>query len=282
MQQCIISANCQGIPLIMQMGKFLPFVKNYCVEYYINFKKEIIPLHKLAECDLLIYQKLDDSWGELSEKYLLEHVNPKAHTVCMPNIANKALWPISKGTGNLKNPYNETYVDELLARNLSVDEIIYLVRKVDFAQHYDLQALFEESMRVERSKNYAGCDEICDFIEENFSKERLFSTYNHPCGALLNKAAQIVLREIGFDDVPERLIENIVCEENYFMPVHPSVARFFGLDFIGENTKYPVYGNMLTYYEYIKGYVYAKQNNVALAPYFSWVAEQQNKNAEKS
>lgn len=279
--QCIISANCQAVPLIRQMYAFGPFAENYNLLYYVNFKNKIVPDERLANCDLLIYQKLGENWGKLSEEYLLSHLNPKAKAVCMPNIVNKALWPISASTGDLSFPYRETYVDELMARNLSVDEIIYLMRKVDFANHYDLQALFLQYMKYERSKNYAGCEEICAFIEENFSVRRLFTTINHPCGALLNKAAQIVLQEIGFDNVPEKLIENIVCEENYYMPVHPSVARFFGLDFIDENTKYPVYGNMLTYYEYIKGYVYAKQNNVALAPYFSWVA-QQNKNAEKS
>lgn len=282
MLKCVVSANCQALPLLKQMYVFLPFIQNYEVEYFVNFKKQIISPQILENCDLLIYQKLDKSWGQLSETYLLEHVNPKAITVCMPNIHNTALWPISKGTGSLSNPYNETYVDELMKRNLSVDEIIFLMKKVDFANHYDLQGLFDESMKRERAKGYVGCAELCDFIEENFSKQRLFTTINHPYGALLNKAAKIVLETIGFSGVPDTLIKNIGCEENYYMPIHPSVARFFGLDFIDETTKYPVFGNMLTYYEYIKGYVYARQNDLQLTPYFEWVAERQNKNANQS
>lgn len=273
MLSCLISANCQGVPLIRQLLAFQPFAKSYFPEYFVNFKKESIPPEKLANCNLLIYQKLNEYWGELSEDYLLSHVNPKAKIVCMPNIYNPALWPISKGTGDLSDPYNETYVDELMRRSLSKEEILYLIKKVDFAKHYDLQSMFAEAMKVERSKGYVRCAEFCDFIEENFSKTKLFTTFNHPYGILLNKVAQTVLEEIGYRGVPDRLIPDLTCDDEYYMPIHPSVAKFFHLSFIDENTKYPVYGNMLTYYEYVTGYIFARENKFPLAHYFRCLSE---------
>ena len=134
MLSCLVSANCQGVPLIRQLLAFQPFAKSYSPEFFVNFKKESIPLEKLASCNLLIYQKLNAHWGELSEDYLLSHVNPKAKVVCMPNIYNPALWPISKGTGDLSDPYNETYVDELMRRSLSKEEILYLIKKSRFCK----------------------------------------------------------------------------------------------------------------------------------------------------
>ncbi len=273
MLSCLVSANCQGVPLIKQLLAFKPFQKSYHPEYFINFKKEIIPLEKLQTCNLLIYQKLGTSWNEISEEYLLAHVNPKAKVVCMPNIYNNTLWPISKGTGNLSNPYDETYIDELMQRGLSLNEILYLVKKADFSKHYDLQSMYEKSMEIERNKGYARCSEICDYIEENFSKRKLFTTFNHPYGSLLNLAAKVVLEEIGYRNVPDSLIPNISCDEDYYMPIHHSVAKFFHLSYIDENTKFPVYGNMLTYSEYIAGYVLSRQNNVPSAHYFTYLAE---------
>ncbi len=273
MLSCLVSANCQGVPLIKQLLAFKPFQKSYYPEYFINFKKEIIPLEKLQTCNLLIYQKLGTSWNEISEEYLLAHVNPKAKVVCMPNIYNNTLWPISKGTGNLSNPYDETYIDELMQRGLSLNEILYLVKKADFSKHYDLQSMYEKSMEIERNKGYARCSEICDYIEENFSKRKLFTTFNHPYGSLLNLAAKVVLEEIGYRNVPDSLIPNISCDEDYYMPIHHSVAKFFHLSYIDENTKFPVYGNMLTYSEYIAGYVLSRQNNLPSAHYFTCLAE---------
>lgn len=276
MLTCLLSANCQGIPLISQLYQFEPFMRSYSIQYYVNFKKKVIPLEQLQTCNLLIYQKLGPSWGELSEDYLLANVNPKAKVVCMPNIFNNTLWPISKVTGDLSTPYTETYVDDLIARNLSVDEIVYLIKKADFAEHYDLQANYQKSMEIERNKGYARCHEFCDYIEENFSKIKLFTTFNHPYGTLLNRVAKVVLEEIGYRGIPDCLIPDITCDDKYYMPVHPSVARFFHLPYIDETTKFPVYGNMLTYYEYIAGYVIARQNNFPLAPYFTYLAEKKN------
>ena len=277
MLHCLVSANCQGVPLIRQLLAFKPFQKSYYPEYFVNFKKEAVPLEKLQTCNLLIYQKLAPSWGNLSEEYLLAHVNPKAKVVCMPNIYNNTLWPISKGTGDLSNPYDETYIDELMQRGLSLDEILYLVKKVDFSKHYDLQAMFEKSMAFERNKGYVRCAEFCDYIEENFSKIKLFTTFNHPYGSLLNKVAKVVLEEIGYRNIPGSLIPDITCDDDYYMPIHHSGAKFFKLSFIDENTKFPVYGNMLTYSEYIAGYVFARQNKFPLAAYFTYLAEKKKK-----
>lgn len=272
MKSCIVSANCQGVPLSRQLLTFQPFGREFSLEYFVNFRKETVPPEKLQNCDLLIYQKLDNSWGELSEEYLLSHVNPKAKTICMPNIYHKALWPISKGTGVLSTLYDETYVDELMQRNLTIDEIVYLMKKVDLAEHYDLRQLYEESIRTERGKGYLKCAELCDYIEENFSEKRLFSTLNHPYGPLLNLAAKFVLEEIGYTKVPDCILPDITCDDEYYMPIHPSVARFFNLKYADENSRYPVYGNMLNYYEYIRAYVIAKQNDFPLAVFFYWLA----------
>ena len=278
MLTCLVSANCQGIPLIRQFYEFEPFARSYSVQYYVNFKRQIIPLERLQTCNILIYQKLGLSWGELSEEYLLTHVNPKAKVICMPNIFINTLWPISKETGDLSSPYTETYIDALMERNLSLEEILYLVKKVDFAEHYDLADMYKKSMEIERQKGYAHCQEICDYIEENFSKKLLFTTFNHPYGTLLNMAAKAVLEEIGYRAVPDVLIPDITCNDEYYMPVHPSVAKFFHLPFIDETTKFPVYGNMLTYYEYIAGYVTARRNNFPLAPYFTYLSEKNTQN----
>lgn len=264
MKNCIISANCQAVPLAKQLITFYPFACEYEIEIFTNFTKTIIPLEKLQNCDLLIYQKLGLAWGNLSEKFLLENVNPKAKVICMPNIVNTTLWPTSKHTGNLIDSYRDSFVEELITRKLAIKEILYLVEKKDYATLCDINEIMRESIAKEREKKYLCCDLICDYIMDNYKTTQLFTTINHPYGKLLNLVAKLVLEEIGFSQVPDSIILNLNCDDDFDLPIHPSVSKFLGLSYGGHEQLYNVYGKMLTYNEYLYAYVYARLNEIPL------------------
>ncbi len=175
MRQCIISANCQSVPLAKQLLSFYPFACEYEVEIYTNFTRTIVPLELLKKCDLLIYQRLDETWGELSEKSLLANVNPEAKTVCMPNVMNNGLWPSMSHSGVLADSYWDSYIEDLIARKLTIKEIMYLARKADYSKHFDIEKKFWDSIDYERSKDYLGCDIICDYIIAPTSMESVTS-----------------------------------------------------------------------------------------------------------
>ena len=262
MRQCVISANCQSVPLAKQLLTFYPFACDYEVEIFTNFTRTIVPPSKLKSCDLLIYQKLDETWGELSERSLLANVNPQAKTICMPNVVNNALWPSMTHSGNLADSYWDSYIEELISRKLTIKEIMYIARRADYSKHYDIEKKFWESIEYERNKKYLGCDIICDFIIENYKKMQIFTTPNHPYGPLLNLIAKIVLEELGYSGIPDAIIPNLNCDDDFDLPIHPSVSKFLGLAYGDENQLYNVYGKQFTYYEYLYAYTFARTREV--------------------
>lgn len=268
MKKCLISSNCQGVPLASQLLSFPDFVVEYELEVFLNYTKAIIPDYKLAMCDLLIYQRLDNSWGNLSEDYLLNHVNSHAKIICMPNMVNFSLWPTAcnSGGGSI-DLWGDKFVDTLIARNLDVKEIVYLVMKADLAKLYNVDNVALESLQRERTKKYDFCSELCDFVEENYKKQQLFSTPNHPYGILLNYIAKRVLESIGYSNISMYFLPNLDCDTEFHLPIHPSIVKYFNLPFAKEEHLYPVFGRNINYREYLYDYVLAKQQKIPVGTF---------------
>ncbi len=180
----------------------------------------------------------------------------------MPNVVNTGLWPSMVHNGNLAESYRDLYVEELIAQKLYIREIMELVKNADYSLHYDIENIFYKSLEKEREKNYFACDIICDFILNNYKTKQLFTTPNHPYGILLNLIAKLILEEIGYKNVPENLIANINCDDNFDLPIHPSVSKFLGLSYGNEDQLYTIYGKQFNYYEYLYAYVYARLRNL--------------------
>ena len=233
MKKCIISSNCQGVPLASQLMSFSSFVQDFELEIYLNYTHAIIPKNKLAECDLLMYQRLDNSWGELSEQSLLANVNPKAKTICIPNMMNFALWPTACNSGGgAFDLWGDKYIDFLISKKLDVQEIVFLTKKADLAKLYQLDKVIEESFKKEREKKYFASKEICDFVEANYQTKKLFSTPNHPYGDLLTFIAKILLKEIGYSDFSDCFLLDLDCDPEFHLPIHPSILEYLSVSYI--------------------------------------------------
>ncbi len=270
MRSCIISSNCQGVPLASQLASFPEFDKEFTIEIFLNYTHAIIPHSKLEQCDLLIYQQLDNSWGELSEKSLLQNVNPKAKTICMPNMMNFALWPTACNSGGgADDLWGDRYIDFLISKKLDVQEIVFLAKKANLAKLYQIDKVIEDTFQKEREKTYFACKEICDFVEENYKAKQLFSTPNHPYGDLLTFIAKIILKEIGYNSFPDCFLPQLDCDPEFHLPIHPNVLEYLDVSYIYiySQKKYPVFGRMLTYEEYLYDYVLAKQQGILVGTF---------------
>ncbi len=269
MKRCVLSANCQGDIFMHMLKKHPVFLQEWEVDYYVNFHKTPIPDGKIENCDLLIYQKLGDSWGDLSTKVLLSRLPKHARAICLPNMSNFDLWPTAKWAPDAYNLWLDTYLESLIEKGLEFSEIVYLAMRADFSEILDLKAKRKDNMRYEYEKEYFGRSKILEFIENRWTEEWLFTTPNHPAHSLLFLVANIILQEFGYQMLrPEVNAPLMTCDREYFLPVHPFFIKHYKIKYLTEETKYPVFGNELTYKEYLMAYVDARKNNIPMLSYF--------------
>lgn len=269
MKKCIIHANCQARPFIRLLTESQEFMSTWCIEYVVNFAKEPITSAMLADCDLFLYQHLGERWGDLSSKKLLAQLPNYARSFCLPNVINYKFWPFSIEPEKPYDLWLDTHIETLLERDLSVNDTALLVMRADFSKIYDLVSLQNASQGVEAKKTYVGNQEINEFIQENIDKEMLFTTPNHPAGSLLFYITNHMLKEFGFATLktsPEK--NSLVCDDEFYLPIHPFFGKYYNVPYITENTRYPVYGNNLTYREFLLCYIDARKNKIPLFSYF--------------
>jgi len=269
MKTCIMSANCQGEVLNHILKRHPVFAQEWEIKYYVNFHKTPIPEGEIENCDLLLYQDLGEKWGDLSSSVLLARLPKNAKAICLPNISNYRLWPTAITPKEAYNLWFDTYIEDLISRKLSYSEIIYVAMRADFSKLLELSKRVNQSLVHEHAKNYFGRERILKFIENNWKKNQLFSTPNHPAGGLLLLVANLILGELNF--ISLRVgggVNTLVCDREFFLPVHPFYIKHYGIEYLTEDTKYPVFGNSLTYKEYLMAYVNARQHEIPLLRYF--------------
>lgn len=266
MKKCILSANCQGEVLAYLLNKHAGFTQNWELKYYVNFHKTPIPEGEIENCDLLLHQNLEESWGELSGKALEERAPSKAKIFTFPNMMNFHLWPTAKWSPNPHELWNDCYIEELIKKGLNFSEIVYIVMKTDFAKVYDLPRLMQNSLRREYNKNYMARDTIFRYISVNWKEKQLFTTPNHHANQLIFLVLNAILAEIDIEPAPQDNI-NLFCDKDFFLPVHPYFIKHYGVKFLHENSTYPVYGKELTYKEYLLAYVDARLKGNSVLQY---------------
>lgn len=71
-------------------------------------------------------------------------------------------------------------------------EILHVYLNTELSAKFDLKAMFDESVQIERVKEEGALVKSVDFVLEHYREEPLFLTVNHPGPRLLEKVAQAV------------------------------------------------------------------------------------------
>jgi len=254
---CVLHGNCQGETLAAFLAASPEFTAAFEVEYYVNFTRQAIPEASLARCGLLLHQHLGPEWGDLASDALKQKLPPGAQSLCFPNMLFKGTWPFWSNREGFD--YADTQLDGLLTRGLDKTEILFVALRGELDRMYGLSSLLKETLRREREKEAFSQVKYVDIIEADFRGEKLFASVNHPGKRLMLHAADSVLALLGMPPLPEAFRQ--ACPELYQdfqLPIHPRVAAHHGLAFGGWGEKYNVYGQPLTYPEYISLYLDCK------------------------
>ncbi len=264
MQDCVIIANCQGDILTYALKKHPDFPKDWNIHYFANFLKPEIPEGLLENCGLLLYQKLGDGFGDISEESLLKKINPKAKKIAIPAMINFHLWPTAKWDVEYGPIWRDTYFDEVIQKNLSLEETVYVIMKTDYAKIFDLESMMKNSLQIEYNKNYAWRTEILSFVEQTWKSKQIFTTPSHPANELIEFISNLILQDLGYKHM--KFLRNfpLLCDRQYFLPIHPFFKKYYNVKWMHDEMLFPVLKNSLNYIEFVSTYVKAIKNNVPI------------------
>lgn len=260
-KKCILHANCQGEPLRDILFLSEEFRKTYEVRIYTNYIREEIPAKTLGECSLFLYQHLGKGWGELSSESLISRLSPDCTRLAVPNMLFTFYWPT--WDRSIDFPYPDSLLESLLDRGLEEWEILHLYLKSDLRRMLNLEKAALKAEKWERLKESHTPVKYVDFMFEKFRARKLFNTFNHPGKEMMIHSGCKVLDLLEMEQPPSEALEAFPEPFPEFeMPIHPQVAKYWGLEFCGPETLYNVYGKDMNFEEYVSLYIKCRKMGI--------------------
>lgn len=209
----------------------------------------------LNNCDLFIYQKISDSFGEfLSTKYILSKLPDHCIKI---SFANAYFIPYYPQLTNSNNgfPYGDKNVINLLQQGLSKEEIISIISDENFYTSEELLPILDEALKDLSNRESDTDIQIVDFIKERYRYMHLFCTINHPKPHLICFLAMKMLDKLG---IPNEEILHYFHDEfdSLIHPIYPSVAKHLKLSFAQQDQ--PHFSHLhvpLTFRQYYDKYI---------------------------
>jgi hypothetical protein len=257
---CLLHANCQGEELAVLLRASAAFDNRYRLVLRTNYTREPVSKPELAECDVFLYQHLDDSWGEISSKALLGSLGqlaPSALALQIPNLLFTGYWPFWTAHGPID--FSDTLLNRLIDEGAPKPAILKLYLHSDITKFIDLAAALDETIAIERQKETGSCVKYVDYALQLWKKRMMFLTVNHPGPDLLVHVAQGILDALGLPPLAGQelagLQGNFPSYIDFELPVHPQVAAFHGLEFGGPEQTYAVFTRRMTFEQYVSRYI---------------------------
>jgi hypothetical protein len=138
--------------------------------------------------------------------------------------------------------YNDRHLARLLIENVQPAEALTRYKAFDVAGAAHVGRLYELTLQSQR-KIDALCGYDCaSIIETHLAEEQLFQSAFHFGGRIARHIAATLCERMGFDAKYSRRIEAHLTEAPFvprFVPIHPSVAKYFGMRWVRDDTLYP-------------------------------------------
>jgi tetratricopeptide (TPR) repeat protein len=276
MKKIVFLGNCQATRLyILFNEKFLPILGGQ-TELVVNFiDLERKSREAMEQADVIVAQVTD-----AEQKTSLEKIETKARIIRFPYVTGNFLWPYS-GQAHVRNaplpelqdgPYGAQYgnpwLNARIKKGAKPEDIAAEYEALDIPKLINLDRTFELSMERARERDSKSDTSIAALIEKSLTDIPLFMTPANLELALFNPLAKDVYERLGVQSTTVDLALNTLWRSPFPVadqPIHPSVARHFGLKFIGPDTRYRTFtGERLTFREWIDRYVRYQWNHALL------------------
>lgn len=267
---CIVFGNCAaGV-----QANILRRENEFSKIYKITFIKSIIhptkgaskvPYDKVKKCSLLLLQR-----GHLQFPEFYNDLPSSCRKISFPILRLDSLWPLQRmdprnkpdpknGFEMGRYPYGDLLVIKLLKKGLTPEQVLKKYMSTNINKLVDMDKIHRRNLA-----NWKELDSKCDlplmwYVKENFNKEKLFWTLNHPCPKLLVKQINLILEALGMSGLSRKIISKIDKKQplsQFHLPIHPQVIRYFNLEWADIDTKYRYYdGKFYGFEEYLKRYI---------------------------
>ncbi len=248
---CLVYGNCQADAIKIYFNRIPEFIAAYEIidlKPIHNLTKNDIPKISIVSknLDLFIYQPISDNYKglpELSTKHILSNLPKSCQTISFPVSYFKGYSP---ETFNLKSLQGKTITSPYSYFNLNFLHDQYFDKPIKESYSNILNdAFYSKEFVLDNLKktldNLKNRESNLDikltkFILENYRKEKLFHTFNHPNSTLLHYVCKSILklivdvREESFDELPKKLRELEMLGRNRF-PTYASVASHLNFEF---------------------------------------------------
>jgi tetratricopeptide (TPR) repeat protein len=276
MKKIVFLGNCQATRLyILFNEKFLPILggKTDLVVNFIDLDTKSREV--MEQADVIVAQVTD-----AEQKTSLEKIETKARIIRFPYVTGSFLWPFS-GQSHIHNqslphlqdgPYGVQYgnrwINARLKKGAKPEDIAAEYEALDIPKLVNLDRIYELSMERARERDKKSDTRIAALIETSLTAIPLFMTPANLELALFNPLAKAVYERLGVQSAAVDTVLDTLWRSPFPVadqPIHPSVARHFGLKFIGADTRYrTVTGERLTFSEWIGRYVRYQWNDTLL------------------
>ncbi len=238
----------------------------------------------LEQADCVIWQVAD-----VANKIDRSIVPASARVIDVPLISAVFLWPFA-GRAHPRNervphapngPFDpelgDTFLNSLIAEGVAPDEAASRYVSLDFSKRINLDRLYELWFEAQRRRDRATGFDILDMIVGRFRSEQVFLTPHHPGLEVFQALAGQVFERMGYSSATISRVLGTLKVSPFWpdsRPIHPFVARHFGLSWVGPEHRYPLrHEGEFTFAEFARRYV-AYEWNEALVEGISGALEQ--------
>jgi tetratricopeptide (TPR) repeat protein len=196
----------------------------------------------------------------------IEHVPAGIPVHLVPVVSGAFLYPYqgvvhpaqpteAAGTIPFQAEYSDRYLAKLYMAKVEPAEALRQYRAFDVATAAAVGRLYEITLEAQRKLDSATGYACADLIERHLGEEQLFQSAFHFSGRIAAHLAAPLCDRLGFDPKYGQRIRDHLRDAPFvrlFVPVHPSIARYFGMRWVTDETRYPYrFEGSFTFDEYV-------------------------------
>ncbi len=248
-QRITFVGNCQTRALFQLYQSFVGRLRGDAVtfiELYQDIRES--GQEALSNADVIVEQLLD-----IAPRTMVGGAKPGARRRLVPLASCAFLWPFAgePRPGNEPTWYNaggpfpaelsDSFLNRLIRKGVPAEEAAERYLNLDINSARNLDRLYELFMDRQRRRDEISGFQIAPLIAEHFRAEPIFFTPHHPNVRIIKALAEQLFRLLNVDeDTIERM--KLQLQRSPFpwqrLPIHPQVARHFGLVYADERTRY--------------------------------------------
>jgi tetratricopeptide (TPR) repeat protein len=249
MERVVLIGNCQVHSLSLLYKRFAAKSLQQSLTYIRSYEEITGEAREAIEAADIVVEHVQD----FMPKADIAGIETKAERLYIPVVNCGFLWPFA-GQAHPSNPrpaflevgpygaeYGDAYLNRMIKKGVPANEAVDEYEKLDVNKMVSLDRLLEITLEKQATRDQLTGFQIADLIASTFREEQPFLTPYHPNTRVALALAAQFFRKLGADPQDTARMERATRVTPFpkeELPVHPAVARHFGLKWAGEERRY--------------------------------------------